>query len=175
MMNLQAPSAPAQPQLPEIRDIAAPVDIFPWPLWMVLVAIFVLTLFLGLIAFGIVRYLRRRPAGPPPSPRNIAMRELESLRSQVPTLDPYVFSVKVSDVLRTFVEAQYGLMATHQTSPEFLASLAESREFSDKDRELLAQFLERCDLIKFAHIEASSADSAILHERAVAFVQGART
>jgi Domain of unknown function (DUF4381) len=173
-MNIQAPSAPAQPQLPEIRDIAAPVDIFPWPLWMVLVAMAVVLLIIGLIAFGIVWYVRRRPAGPPPSPRMIAMRDLEQLRTQIATLDPYVFSVKVSDILRTFVEAQFGLRATHQTSPEFLASLSESREFSDKDRELLAQFLERCDLIKFAHIEASSTDSAILHERAVAFVQGAR-
>jgi Domain of unknown function (DUF4381) len=173
-MNIQAPSAPAQPQLPEIRDIAAPVDVFPWPLWMVLVAIAVVLLIIGLIAFGIVWYVRRRPAGPPPSPRMIAMRDLELLRTQIETLDPYVFSVKVSDVLRSFVEAQYGLRATHQTSPEFLASLSESREFSDNDRDLLAQFLERCDLIKFAHIDASTTDSAILHERAMAFVQGAR-
>jgi len=141
---------------------------------MVLLAAFVALVVVGLLAFGIVWYLRRRPAGPPPSPRMIAMGELDLLRPQVATLDPYAFSVKVSDVLRTFIEAQYGLRAAHQTSPEFLASMAESREFSDKDRELLAQFLERCDLIKFARIDASSTDSAILHERAVAFVQGAR-
>jgi len=173
-MNLQAPSTPAQPQLPEIRDIASPVDVFPWPLWMVLVAVAATVLVLGLIVFGIVWYVRRRAAAPPPSPRTIAMRELEQLRGQIATLDPYSFSVKVSDVLRTFVEAQYGLRATHQTSPEFLASLSGSKEFSEKDKDLLTQFLERCDLIKFAHIEASSTDSAILHERAVAFVQGAR-
>jgi hypothetical protein len=139
-----------------------------------LLAACVALVLVGLLVFGIVWYLRRRPAGPPPSPRMIAMRELDLLRPQVATLDPYAFSVKVSDILRTFIEAQYGLRAAHQTSPEFLASMAESREFSDKDRELLAQFLERCDLIKFAHIDASSTDSAILHERAVAFVQGAR-
>lgn len=173
-MNLQAPSTPAQPQLPEIRDIAAPLDVFPYPLWMVLVAAAVLLLILGLLVFGVIMYLRRRPAGPPPSPRMIAMRELELLRPQIETLDPYNFSVKVSDTLRSFVEAQYGLRATHQTSPEFLASMAESKEFGEKDRDLLTQFLERCDLIKFAHIDASSTDSAILHERAVAFVQGAR-
>lgn len=173
-MTLQAPSNPAQPQIPEIRDIAAPVDVFPWPLWMVLTVAVAALIILGLLALGLVLYLRRRPAGPPPSPRMIAMRELELLRPQVDTLDPYAFSVKVSDILRSFVEAQYGLRATHQTSPEFLASMAESKEFNDTDRDLLARFLERCDLIKFAHIDASSADSGILHERAVAFVQGAR-
>lgn len=173
-MKLQAPSVPTQPQLPEIRDIAAPIDVFPYPLWMVLAAAAVLLVILGLVVLGLVMYLRRRPAGPPPSPRAIAMRELEELRPQITTMDPYSFSVKVSDTLRAFVEAQYGLRATHQTSPEFLASMAESKEFSEKDRELLTQFLERCDLIKFAHIDASSTDSAVLHERAVAFVQGAR-
>jgi Domain of unknown function (DUF4381) len=174
-MDLQPPSASGQPQLPEIHDIAPPVDVFPWPLWMILVAAFVALVLVGLLVFGIVWYSRRRPASPPPSPRTIAMRELDLLRAQIATLDPYAFSVKVSDVLRTFIEAQYGLRAAHQTSPEFLASMAESREFSDKDRELLAQFLERCDLIKFAHIDASTTDSTILHERAVAFVQRART
>jgi Domain of unknown function (DUF4381) len=173
-MKVQAPSSPSQPPLPEIRDIAPPVDVFPWPLWMVLVAAFVALLVVGLLVFGFVWYMRRRPPGPPPSPRMIAMRELELLRSQISSLDPYAFSVKVSDVLRTFVEAQYGLRAAHQTSPEFLASISESGEFSDKDRDLLTQFLERCDLIKFAHVDASNTDSAILHERAVAFVQGAR-
>jgi hypothetical protein len=175
MMNLQAPSVPTQPQIPEIRDIAAPVDVFPWPLWMVLVAAFVILLVLGLITFAFIRYLRRRPVGPPPSPRAIAIQELDLLKPQIETMDPYSFSVKVSDVLRTFVEAQYGLRATQQTSPEFLATLAGAQDFSEKDRDLLTQFLERCDLIKFARIDASSTDSSILHERAVAFVQGART
>lgn len=173
-MNIQAPPTPPAQPLPEIRDITVPLDAFPWPLWMVLAAAFIILVFLVLAGFGIALYLRRRPAGPPPSPRMIAMRELELLRPQVATLDPHAFSVRVSDVLRTFIEAQYGLRATHQTSPEFLASMSGSKQFSESDRELLAQFLERSDLIKFAHIDASSTDSAILHERAVAFIQGAR-
>ena len=76
--------------------------------------------------------------------------------------------------LRQFIEAQYGLRATHQTTAEFLISMSESRDFSAKDSDLLAHFLERCDLLKFAHIEASSTDNQVLHERGLAFVQGAR-
>lgn len=174
-MNLQAPSTPATPSLPEIRDIAAPVDVFPWPLWIILGIAFLVLVFLAALVVGLVWYLRRRPVLPPATPRMIAIRELELLRSQIETLDPHLFSVKVSDVLRGFIEAQYGLRATHQTSPEFLASIAASRTFSESDRDLLEQFLERCDLLKFAHVDASSTDSAILHERAVAFVQGVRT
>jgi hypothetical protein len=174
-MNLQTPAAPSQPQLPEIHDIAHPVDVFPWPLWMIVAAALVALVMIGLLVWAIVLYLRRRPPAPPPTPRMIAMRELEQLRVQVEKLDPYAFSVKVSDVLRTFIEAHFGLRATQQTSPEFLASISGAAQFSDNDRELLAQFLERCDLIKFARIDASSTDSTILLERAIAFVQGVRT
>ena len=88
---------------------------------------------------------------------------------------PYEFSVRVSDVLRSYIGAQYGLRVTRQTSPEFLASIAEASQFSDDDRTLLAQFLERSDLIKFAKIDATEDDSSDLLSKAIAFVQGIRT
>jgi hypothetical protein len=162
------------PALPEIRDIAPPVDVFPWPPWMVAVAIGLALIVLGLLVWWIVRVIRRWPASPPLSPRALALRDLTALRPEVERLDPYAFSVRVSDVLRTFVEGQYGLRAKEQTSPEFLAAIANASQFSDDDRALLAHFLEKCDLIKFAHIDASSADSAELLNSAMAFVQGGR-
>lgn len=173
------PSAPAPgpaptPALPEIRDIAPPVDVFPWPPWMVALAIILILLVLIIIAWLIVRALRNRPAPPPPTPRTIALRELEALRSEVTLLDPYAFSVRVSDVLRGYIEAQFGLRAKEQTSPEFLACLSGAAQFGGDDRALLARFLEKCDLIKFARIDATSEDSAALLASAMAFVQGGR-
>ena len=82
------------------------------------------------------------------------------------------FSVEVSDVLRTFISRHYALFATQQTSPEFLASIASSPRFSAQDREALAVFLERCDLLKFARVEASSGENMELLREAEAFVQG---
>jgi hypothetical protein len=163
-----------QPALPEIRDIAPPVDVFPWPWWVVALAILLVLFVLLVLVWLIVRAMKRRPALPPPTPRQIAFRELEALRPQTRKLAPYDFSVRVSDVLRSFIGGQFGLHATRQTSPEFLASISGAREFSDSDRELLTQFLERCDLIKFAHIDASETDSAELLASAIAFVQGSR-
>ena len=64
--------------------------------------------------------------------------------------DPYAFSIQVSDILRQYVSAQYHLHATEQTSPEFLADAAKSPHFTGADKQLLADFLEHCDLIKFA-------------------------
>ena len=173
-MAIQTPPPQATPAPPEIRDIAPPVDVFPWPPWMVGIAIAVTVVILGVVVWLIVRAIRRRPGAAPLTPRALALRELETLRAQVNGLDPYAFSVRVSDVLRGYIEAQFGLRAKEQTSPEFLASLAGASQFADEDRALLARFLEKCDLIKFARIDATSEDSAALLSSAMAFVQGGR-
>jgi hypothetical protein len=119
--------------------------------------------------------IRRRPAPPPPTPAAIALRELEKLRSKARDTEPYLFSVAVSDVLRTFIsDAKFRLPATKQTSPEFLAAISGSPLFTAGDRTLLGHFLEKCDLIKFARIQATSTDNSDLVESALAFVQGGR-
>jgi hypothetical protein len=141
---------PAAPPAPEIRDIAPPVDVFPYPIWVVVLAVLAALVVLGLVVWLIVRAVRRRPAPLPPSPRSVALRELEALRPTVETSEPYDFSIAVSDVLRRYIGAAFGLKAPQQTSPEFLAAVAASKRFAQGERELLETFLERCDLIKFA-------------------------
>jgi hypothetical protein len=161
--------------VPEIRDIVPPLDVFPYPMWMVVCAALAALLLAGVVIWLIKRWLRNRPPPLPISPRTIALRRLEALRTQLRSTDPHTFSVAVSDVLRTYVGAAFGLHATQQTSPEFLAAISDSREFSDADRELLSDFLERCDMIKFARVEATADDSERLLNSASAFVQGGRT
>ncbi len=173
-MAIATPAPQPTPALPEIRDIAPPIDVFPWPPWMVAVFVVVVLLVFGVVAWLVVRAIRRRPGAPPLTPRALALRELEALRGEVSRLDVHAFSVRVSDVLRGYIEAQFGLRAKEQTSPEFLASIAGATQFEDDDRALLEQFLEKCDLIKFARIDATSDDSAALLASAMAFVQGGR-
>ena len=166
--------SPAPPPLPEIRDIAPPLDIFPWPTWMVVCAILiVLAVLAGFVAL-IVRNKRNQPKPPPPTPREIALGEFEALRPQVERQTPYDFSIAVSDVLRGYIGAQYRMHAREQTSPEFLSAIGRSVKFSENEKSLLAGFLERCDLIKFARIDATSADSAQLLGSAIDFVKGER-
>ena len=162
------------PETPEIKDIAPPIDVFPWPMWMIVLAALGAVAVLTLLAWLIARWLRNRPAPPPPSARSVALRELEKLRAQLQTLDPYAFSIAVSDALRRYIGAQFRLHALEQTSPEFLTSIANAAQFSDEDRALLARFLDRCDMIKFARIEATASDSEELLASAIAFVRGGR-
>lgn len=161
----------AQSPVPEIRDIAPPVEI-PLPLWIVVAAVLGALAALGLIAWLLRRWLQRRPPAPPPLPREIALRELAAAREQLDRLDPHAFSILVSDILRAYLTAQYSLPATQQTSPEFLASVKDSPRFTGSEKQLLAAFLEKSDLVKFARVEATREDSAQLLEQAFALVRG---
>jgi hypothetical protein len=168
------PAPPAPDPLAGFRDIAPPVDV-PWPPWVWWAIGIGAVVALSLLAWLMVWLARRKPATPPQSPRMIALRALEELRAHIHELDPYAFSVRVSDVLRTYVSGQFELRATTQTSPEFLASIADSPRFSSMDRQLLATFLDRCDMLKFARIEAHAEENGELLGSAAAFVQGTRT
>jgi hypothetical protein len=167
-------STPAPGGAPEeelIKDIVGPVAEH-YPTWVVVTAAVLALLIVAAAVLLFRRWLRSRPAPPPPTPRSIVLRELERLRGEVKSLDPYAFSIAVSEVLRTYIGAAYHLHAPQQTTPEFLASIANSPKFSESDRRLLAEFLERCDLIKFARIDASASDSARLLDSAFAFARG---
>lgn len=157
---------------PSIRPIAPPEAVFPYPAWVVALAVGSLILLIAAIVWGVIRYLKNRPQPLPPTAREVALASLEKLRPQVTDLAPYAFSIEVSDVLRTFVGAEYGMRAKQQTAPEFLAAVAESPRISEGDRVLLAGFLELSDLIKFARMNAKQESSEQLLEQAFRFVTG---
>jgi uncharacterized protein DUF4381 len=154
----------------EFHDIAPPVDYSLLPPWLIFVGVFVSLTVVGLLVWFIARALRR-PA-PAQSPRDRALAKLEQMRPEIEKVDPYRFSIRVSDILRRYVTEQFNLPVTRQTSVEFLTGLRKSSPFSEDEKELLEDFLNRCDLIKFARYEATSSDSQLLLEEAFRFVQG---
>ena len=154
----------------EFHDIAPPVDYSLIPSWLVFVIAFVVLSMLGLIVWWFVQ--RRKTELPPKMPREIALGELEQIRGEIDKMSPYQFSIGVSDILRRYVTQQYGLPATRQTSIEFLTAAAKAPSFSADDKSLLEDFLNRCDLIKFAKYEATMSDSELLLEEAIRFVKG---
>ncbi len=155
-----------------LRENVPPVAV-PWPAWMWWAIAGGVVIAAGLLVWLGIWLARRAPKTPPPTPREIALREIEALRPRVNSMEPYAFSVVVSDILRTYVSGHFGLHATQQTSPEFLASISRSELFTDSDRKLLAVFLERCDLLKFARAEAHAEENTGLLREAAAFIQGA--
>lgn len=154
----------------DFHEIAPPVDYSFIPTWLIFLASFVGLSVIGLIIWWFKR--KPRPALPPKLPREVALEELERMSGDIETMNPYQFSICVSDVLRRYVTNQYALPVTRQTSVEFLTKLAKSSPFSANEKSLLEDFLNRCDLIKFARYEATAADSRLLLEEATRFVRG---
>ena len=156
----------------DIHEIAPPVDYSLVPPWVIYGGIF-----LGLVIVGlIVWWIRKRLQRPRPqqSPRDRVLQELKQIRGDMETLTPYQFSIRVSDILRRYVTDQYQLPVTRQTSVEFLSMLAKASPFSEDEQSLLEDFLNRCDLIKFARYDATIEDSRLLLEEATRFVEGGK-
>src|SRR5947207_8163048 len=154
----------------EFHDIAPPVDYSLIPTWVVFVATFLALIVISLIIWFIAR--SRNRLLPIKSPRERALEELERMQRDVERVQPYRFSIRVSDVLRRYVTEEFNLPVTRQTSVEFLTALAQSSPFSEDEKLLLEDFLNRCDLIKFARYEATASDSRRLLEEATRFVEG---
>ena len=141
----------------QFHEIAPPVDYSFVPTWVIFLASFVGLCLIGSIVWFFTR--KRKLAEPPKLPREIALEELDQIRGEIERMSPYQFSIRVSDILRRYVTQQYGLPATRQTSIEFLSATAKAPSFSADDKSLLEDFLNRCDLIKFAKYEATTSDS----------------
>ncbi len=152
------------------HDIAPPVDYSLIPPWMIFLGSVILLALIGLIVWYARRFFRKRM--PTRSARERTLDALGLMEGKLESTPPYQFSIEVSDVLRRYVLEQFDLPMTRQTSIEFLNAIAEAENFSNDERSLLTDFLERCDLIKFARYEATVEDSRRLLEEARRFVEG---
>ena len=67
--------------------------------------------------------------------------------------DPYRFCSLVSDVVREYLEERFSLHAPDRTTEEFLEEMRGSDSLTPEQKQLLQDFLTRCDLVKFARAE----------------------
>ena len=158
------PAGPAE----DIRDIRGPKFIVPPWLLLAVVAGAVL---LAVSAYGIWRWLRRRRRPRVLLPFEIALQRLEEMRALMQPSQAREFSIAVSDVVRRYIEERFGVTATHRTTEEFLHDLLESSHAPlARHRALLAEFLQQCDLVKFAGMSLTLQNMESLHHSARAFV-----
>jgi hypothetical protein len=154
----------------EIEDIRPPIAGGP-SLWLVI--ILATLLLLAVVAYFL--WPNPRPQiVQPPLPRDAAMQRLKGAKSRISTDSGYHFSIEVSDILRSFIEQQFGIKAVRQTTIEFLSEASQNPHFDLAQKERLRQFLGACDSIKFARVAVGPADSEVLLEQASAFVEEAK-
>ena len=153
-----------------LPDIAPPVNYSLVPPWMIFVGSLIVLTIIGLAIWYGRRFFRKKQVTL--SPRERALAALSEIENEVEKIAPYQFSIRVSNILRRYVVEQFDLPMTRQTSVEFLNAIASAPNFGDEEKALLADFLNRCDLIKFARYEATTEDSRLLLDEASRFVKG---
>lgn len=158
----------------ELRDVTPPEELPVAPSWMR----FLPWIGLGLAGLGLVaggwslRHRFRRPP-PPLTPSSWAERELlriEDLKlPQSGEVDR--FHTLLCNVIRSYLEQRFQLPASHQTTAEFLETMRRSSQLSTAQRDLLREFLERCDMAKFARAAPSQEECQKVGDMARSFVR----
>ena len=156
----------------DILGINGPVDIpngWEWLWWtLAAIALIVLLVWLGRLLLRRIKVVRTRPPELVP-PHTIARRKLADAMKWID--DPYRFCIAVSDALREYLEARFELHAPGRTTDEFLDELRDDDSLKPAQKDLLADFLTQCDLVKFAKDEPSRAQLEMLHGAAVKLVE----
>ena len=93
---------------------------------------------------------------------------LQQALSLVP--EPREFCISVSDTLRWYLEERFSLRAPERTTEEFLQELQSSDVLSSQQKLSLSDFLQRCDLVKFAKFEPREPELLELHDSALRLV-----
>ena len=152
----------------DIRDIRGPKFI---ALAWLLPALLAAAVLLAWGAYRAWRWLRRRQRPRVPLPFEVALQRLEDIRALMQPPTAREFSTAVSDIVRSYIEQRFDVIATHQTTEEFLHDLLESSDASlVRHRALLSEFLHQCDLVKFAGMSLTLQSMESLHQSARAFV-----
>jgi hypothetical protein len=84
--------------------------------------------------------------------------------------DPRQFCSLVSDTLRVYLEERFTVHAPERTTEEFLVELGEMPILNADQKQRLAEFLERCDLVKFARFEPTESELRALLEAALRLI-----
>ena len=154
----------------DIRDIKPPVDIpsgWEW-LWWVLAALATIA-----VAVLIWRWWQKRRSQipvEPPVPAHVRAKEmLEKALALI--AHPKPFCILVSDTIRGYLEARFDFRAPERTTEEFLHELRGTNLLSAEQKEKLGEFLECCDLVKFAKYEPVENELRDLHGSALRLVE----
>lgn len=173
-----APPSPLTPPLPggtnaipdlDIRGIKDPVALpgeWAWLWWLAGV----------LAAAGLAWWCWRRwrkklgeiPATIIIPPHRRARERLNHALTLIHQPEP--FCVAVSNALRVYLEERFTLHAPERTTEEFLGELQNSSLLTIKQKESVATFLTRCDMVKFAQDEPTEIELRKLFDAAMTLV-----
>jgi len=138
----------------DIKDVKPPIYLpdFWWLLWLLLALI--------AVGVGVYLFLRYKPKAqapmvpvPPPLPAwELAYKQLDALKAEK-LLDKRSFKeffTRVADIARLYMENRFNIHAPHMTTEEFMYYLGVSGHLNQAQNTALKEFLNSCDMVKFA-------------------------
>lgn len=153
----------------ELRDIRPPIELpneWAW-LWLgIAVAV--------LLAGGLLGWLwwrKKRTEVKPVLLVPAHVRARNKLSGALALLqDPKLFCSLVSDTLRVYLEERFNFHAPERTTEEFLLELHGTPLLNVDQKQRLTEFLEQCDLVKFARFEPTETELRALLEAALRLI-----
>ncbi|MBI5179286.1 MAG: hypothetical protein HZA04_08545 [Nitrospinae bacterium] len=159
-----------EPQLADIEPVAdAPVEKSEYLLWLG-IALAVLA-----VIGALYWYLKKRkpvaaafPPAPPLLPSDAALNELARIKGLFVDGDVKGYFSGISDALRNYLFAEYGLDAPEKTTNEIERSWIPLLE---RERDPVAALLRLCDAVKFAKAHPAAGDAEQAYAEAVRFIK----
>ena len=161
---------PGQPTAPDnaLDDIRPPFFYLHSWFW--------LSIALGVIsaiALLVLLWLWLRPQRllSPKSAYELALEKLEKARALLREDNPMPYAVFVSETIRTYLGQRFQSPSTRRTTEEFFRQMASDPATPlAEHRDLLRDFLQSCDLVKFARYHPTLTELEGVQQRATTFV-----
>lgn len=157
-----------------LKPLERPSPPLPWP-WIAGGGVLAAAL-----AVLLLLWLRRRgkdeTRAPPRPAHEVALERIEAL-ARLDRSDPeavHRLHFELSEVVRTYVEARFGLNATDLTTEEIVIALPRLRGLEGTTACRLRRFLVDTDRVKFADHRPAEPEIETAFERARAFVEATR-
>ena len=151
----------------DIKDVKGPFYYFGIN-WFLVSGV----LILFIIVASIVLYKFRKKPLPVKLPHETALEDLEAARANfLRNSDIKEYYAGISDCVRRYIERSFKLKAPEMTTEEFLGSLRESTVLSLDQKDLLKDFLNACDLVKFAKYTPAKGEMEAVFLAAKKFIE----
>jgi HAMP domain-containing protein len=157
----------------DIRDIRPPFHIPQIGLWLAVIAGSCVLAALLVVAW---RRRQRRLATLRKSAQELALERLAATRALLAPEHAGAFSTAVSGIVRSYIEEHFNIQAAHRTTLEFLHDCLTQADGSlAQHQQKLEEFLQYCDLAKFARWVLSVPEMEAMLASGIAFISATAT
>ena len=140
----------------DVRGIKPPVSLDKryFKLYIIIAIVFGVLLLVAIVLHYVYhrKQIETESIPEPLSAHQIAYNDLESLRAMDLVSKGQIkeYYYRLSNIVRHYIENRFKLMAPERTTEEFLIEMTVTGKLTGVHKELVGNFLEHCDMVKFA-------------------------